>query len=477
MNKITLFLSSVIALCSINNDAKSYQGLEISRPFNTISNKFNTVIDSVKQSINDNMSIKSLSTNDNSIINGVKNTVNDLKTQVFSNNSINNLKKNLQGKTITCYTSDNKVSNANSFSITPNKSKEQNTLVEKKTELTSSKKLSKQEERQAIKIMKNLVNDYLEKKNIKLFVANTKEKLDKYTKELEKKHSYNMAILDKMLINSALADVAKDKPKYQEVLRNNLSYNFIVSLFALNADTNKDVFNYLAENLSKNNIKLSSLDWKYASDLYYETKDKINEKLKNTEESKSKNKLTIENNNSFSIIGNKKEKRKFDDLKISNEQYLPKIKTKLSTLKDEDKSALLDDFSDVLNGNDDIKINNKSVDQYFKSSNSLNTDQKLYDIMYSLVSVGMFSQVMSLFNPFSSSISLMSTVLTSVITSSSNSKPIVTISTTSCASTAYFGNYFGFGNFGFGYSFGSMFNSFMPSFGFGTMFTSSFFGW
>lgn len=469
MNKKSIVLS-IIALCIVNNNAKSYQGLEISKPFKTISNKLNMVIDNVKQSINDNMSAKSLSTNDNSIINGIKNTVNNLKAQLSSNNSINNLKKNLQGKAVTYYTSsnetnNNKISNVNSFSITQNKLKE-------KTELSLKKKFNKQETKQAIKIMKNIVNDYLKEKNIKLFVANTKEKLEEYTKELNKKHSYNMAVLDKMLIDSALAEVSKDKPKYQEVLRNDLSYKFIISLFALSADTNKDVFNYLAENLNKNNIDLSSLDWKYAVDLYYATLDKINEKLKNAEQNKNKNKskLTIENNNSFSIIGSKKEENnttKFDNLKISHEEYFPKIKTKLSTLSDEDKNDLLDDFSDVLNGNDNIKINNQSVDQYFKSNNNLNTDQKLYDIMYALVNVGMFSQTISLFNPFSSSISLMNTIFTTAFTSQVSNKQVVTISTTPFASMC-FSNYFGFGSFG--YSFGNVFNNFMSSFG-------GFFGW
>ena len=458
MNKVKVILLSVIALCTVNNNAKSYQGLAISKPFNTISNKLNMVLDNVKQNIYDNTSVKSLSTNCNSTINGIKNTVNDLKTQIFSNknDNVNNLKNDLKGKTITFDSNSNK--------ITQNKITEQNQIVEKKTELTPYKKLTKKEERQATKLIKSWVDNYLKKKNIKLFIANTKEKLEEYTNELNKKHSYNMAILNKMLIDSALCDILKNNSQYKEILSNNINYNILISLFALNADENKEVLNDITAELDKYNFDLKVFS-KIVS-LYNETNKKINEKLK--EEKNKKQELAINNNNSFSIIGNKDKK----DFKISDEKYLPKIKTKLSTLKDEDKNALLDDFSDVLEGNDNIKINNQSVDQYFKLNNSLSADQKLYDIIFSLVKIEMFSQTISLFNPFSSSISLMSTIF-QTLPNNNSSKQFMAIQTTSYTSMfTCFNNFFDFGGLGFGYSFGNIFN-FIPSFGFGTVFINS----
>ena len=411
MNK-KLIVLSIIALCVVNNNAKSYQGLEISKPFNNISNKSNVILDNVKQT-----SVQ--------------------LSQFNNNNAVND-------------------------------------LVEKKMELKSSHKFTKHEKRQATKLIKNWVDNYLEKKNIKLFIANTKEKLDKYTKELNNKHPYNMAILNKMLIDSTLCDILKNAPQYENILRDKINYNILISLFALNAYKNKEVLKDITEELDKHNFNLQVFPTIVS--IYNEANKKINEKLKEEKNTNKKQELKINNSNSFSIAGNEKEKYKFDDLKINKEQHLPKIKNKLSTLKDEDKNALLDDFSDVLESNDNIKINNQSVDQYFKLNNSLSTDQKLYDIIYSLVKIEMFSQIISLFNPFSSSISLVSAILTPISTLTYNIKPIVTISTQSYNSTPYyFGKYFGFG--GFGYSFGSMFNTFMPRFGFKTLFINSFFGW
>lgn len=477
MSKIKLIALTLLTASAFDN-VNAFQDLEISKPFNFIKNSVNKLNivnkpssnNNIKQNIDDNMSVKSLSTAANSIVNGVKNTVNDLKVQLSVKDSINNLKNNLKGDTVTfnankIKTSINKVENQNSFSINPIKK-------EKKENFT------KQEKKKATKLIKNWVDNYLSKKNIKLFIANTDKKLKKYNEELKKPHSYNMFVLDKMLIDSALTGILKDNPHYQSLLRSNINYNILISLFALNANESKGVFYDIAKELDKHNFNLNTFT--KIVDLYKKADIKINDeikdKVKKEKQEKAQTKPVIvdktlvkDNVNSFSIIGNKK--------KLNNEEYLPKLKTKLSSLNNDEKNALLDDLSEALAGGDDdfpnnFNINDKPVGQYLQSlsdcyaiqsSNNLSTDQKLFNIIVSLVKVDMLSYTINLLNPFSSGISLMSMMFQSEPTINSNSTSIVMFSKSYTSVKSYFRQ-----------TFDSMF-SVIPSIG--TLFTSSFLGW
>jgi hypothetical protein len=144
----------------------------------------------------------------------------------------------------------------------------------------SSKEEKKQyNEKQAIRLMEQWVDDYLLKNNnAQLFVAKNKQQLDKYEAELKKPHDYNMVVLDRMLINNVLRDISKNTPEYQQILSSNLNYNIILSLFALNANNNKRIFNDIAKELDKHGFNLQN--WNKILDIYNKADLKISEKLK-----------------------------------------------------------------------------------------------------------------------------------------------------------------------------------------------------
>ncbi|MBR1944248.1 MAG: hypothetical protein IJ848_02120 [Alphaproteobacteria bacterium] len=275
----------------------------------------------------------------------------------------------------------------------------------------SSKEEKKQyNEKQAIRLMEQWVDDYLLKNNnAQLFVAKNKQQLDKYEAELKKPHDYNMVVLDRMLINNVLRDISKNTPEYQQILSSNLNYNIILSLFALNANNNKRIFNDIAKELDKHGFNLQN--WNKILDIYNKADLKISEKLKQENTNK---KLEISTPNSFSIIGNKSKTEQktnsWDNLKIDK----PLLREKIDSLNNNDKKNLLEDFSDQLKNNeidlpDDFKVKNKSITQYLKSKH-MSVEQQLIDIIGALMQYNILSQMMSLLNPFSPSISLMSTM-------------------------------------------------------------------